>query len=295
MSHPSIRDCDVQVSYVKDGNFLSMRVKNANHTPLHAWVVEWCTTHGVDEPVKTLRFTHGYDRVLEIHRAKRFLTKTEFRMLSSARVELEPLPGYLAPRDKLLSYYFLALAAHLNSTDVVTLWEKLPHAHNMLSDTIVAAALCTLHPRLFKKIPKATRNNKIVCRIAFTLWDLAESVLQYVAPRTLVNFGELAAAVVYSDSPFNSYWVFDDPKLVMSAVGPPSRRRWYELEHAGPRAVEHIIISRFKRNSSINHLLGPIRANGYVQQCFSKWLHDENPNMCALGRSMINPESNTLH
>ena len=226
---------------------------------------------------------------------KRFLTKTDFRMLSSARVELEPLPGYLAPRDKWLSYYFLALAAHLNSAEVATLWEKLPHTHNMLSDTLVAAALCTLHPRLFKKIPKATRNKKIVCRIAFSLWDLTESVLQYVAPRTLVNFGESATAVVYSDSPFNSYWVFDDPQLVMTAVGPSSRRRWHELEHAGPHAIEHILISRFKHNSSIKHLYGPIQANGYVQHCFSKWLQDENPNMSALGRSMMNPESNTLH
>ena len=150
---------------------------------------------------------------------------------------MEACPGCLAPYEKLLSYSLLALVAHLSAEQVTAFWADLPHTPNMLADKVVAAALCTLHPSLFKLLQPAARNQRLVCRIAFTLWDLTESVLQYAAARALIGPDGLVGRVAYADSPFAPYWAFDDPTLVTIAVGPPGRRRWHELEHAGPRAV----------------------------------------------------------
>lgn len=286
-----IRTSPLRVQHVQRGPCLYMRVVGA--VPIHPWVDTWCAARDVTLS-KAMSFTYGYDRVLEIHRAKRFLSKDAYRELTIAKHEMEALPGCLAPYEKLLSYYLLALVAYLNSEQVTAFWVDLPHTPNMLADKVVAAALCTLHPCLFKVIAPAARNQRLVCRIAFTLWDLTESVLQYAAARALIGPDGLVGRVAYADSPFAPYWAFDDPTLVPIAVGPPGRRRWHELEHAGPVAVKHIAVSRLNHKASMKPLYRPIRANGYVLAMLPEWRKDEDARVRAWARTLSSGESSTL-
>ena len=286
-----IRAASLDVQHVQRGPCLYMRIVGTHS--LHPWIDKWCSTHEVAPPT-SLAWTHGYDRVLHIHQEKRFLSKDAYRELSIAKHEMEALPGCLAPYEKLLSYHLLALVAHLSAEQVTAFWTDLPHTPNMLADKVVAAALCTLHPCLFKLLPPTARNQRLVCRIAFTLWDLAESVLQYAAARALIGPDGLVGRVAYADSPFAPYWAFDDPTLVTIAVGPPGRRRWHELEHAGPRAVKHIAVSRLHHKASMKPLHRPTRANGYVLAMLSDWRKDEDARVRAWARTFSSGESSTL-
>lgn len=286
-----IRNSAFDVQYVERKPYLYMRVIGT--IPLHPWIVDWCKTHQI-EPPSALSWTFGYDRVLQIHQQKRLLSKNDFRELSSAKHLMEALPGCVQPYEKLLSYYLLALVAHLSADQVTQLWDDLPHTPNMLADTVITAALCTLHPRLFKRIAPAARNTRLVCRIAFMLWDLTESMVQYAAGRALVKPKQPVHTVAYAQHPFAPYWAFDDPELIKLAVGSPGRRRWHELEHAGPQAVKHIVLARLQHNASMKPLYAPIRANGYVTAVLADWRKDVDARMRAWARTLLTDESTTL-
>ena len=61
-----------------------------------------------------------------------------------------------------------------------------------------------------------------------------------------------------------NYWVFNDPSVVLKAVGKPGARKWSELEFCGPRAVQYITSERTRHGSSNLALEPYIKKNKYM-------------------------------
>ncbi len=190
--------------------------------------------------------------------------------VKDAAVKLYVDPGYLKPFEKMASFYILRLLASIDYKKVWELWPKIPTTDDMLKDEIFCLCVVALHPVLFGKLHPIGRNNRRVCLEAIAGWNLPKySLLQFVHPDALKKFGGISlhpndiGCQIQSHTD-KQYWVFDDHTVMSRAIGKAGKRRWFEMEFAGPNAISFIVKERLKHGNSIDALRPYVDKNKYV-------------------------------
>ena len=192
-------------------------------------------------------------------------------LVAEAQTRLEVSPGCLRPFEKAASHYVLRLLASIPYKKVWKAWARIPVTNDMLKDEIFCLAVVALHPELYGKLHPIGRNKKRVCLEAAMAWRLPKfSMLQFTHPGTLLSFR--GRPVAQSDIGYDlqahtgdQYWAFDDIEIVLLIVGKPGKRRWFELEFAGPTAVNAILGDRERNGHSVAVALPYVKRNHYCR------------------------------
>ena len=194
-------------------------------------------------------------------------------MVQEAGTRLECDPGFIQPYEKMASFYILRLLANIPRKQVWKEWPKIPITEDLLKDEVFCLCLMALHPVLYGKIHPHGRNNRRVALEAIARWDLATfSMLQFAHPYAMRSFNgkeihpnSIGLQLQAHKDVDIQYWLFDDYSVVTRVIGGPGKRKWYELEFAGPTAVNRILAERAKHKSSNDPLLPYVKKNRYIK------------------------------
>lgn len=194
------------------------------------------------------------------------------QMVLEAGTRLECDPGFVQPYEKMASFYILRLLANIPRKMVWSEWPKIPMTDDLLKDEVFCLCLMALHPILYGKLHPHGRNNRRVALEAIARWDLPSfSMLQFVHPYAMRIFNgvnihpnSIGYQLQSHTDPGHQYWLFDDYSVINRAIGQPGKRKWNELEFAGPTAVNYILSERKKHKSSNDALMPYVNKNRYI-------------------------------
>lgn len=233
-------------------------------------VSDWKIPFPYESWALNLGFSVGGPATIYEHCAQK-LTMSECKALveeSSTRLYVEP--GMVEPFEKMASFYFLRLLAGIDYKKVWKEWDKIRIPTSLLKDEIFCLCVVALHPVLYGKLHPIGRNYRRVCLEAIVLWNLKSfSLMQFAHPNSMQFFRgrridmDTIGTHLQAHTEGN-YWVFNDPSVVLRAVGKPGARQWSELEFCGPQAVQYITSERTKHGSSNLALEPYIQKNKYV-------------------------------
>lgn len=192
-------------------------------------------------------------------------------MVLEAATRLECDPGFVEPYEKMASFYILRLLASIPRQNVWREWSKIPMSENLLKDEVFCLCLMALHPILYGKLHPFGRNNRRVALEAIARWDLPKfSMLQFAHPYAMRSFNgkdihpnEIGFKLQSHTDTQHQYWLFDDYSVITRVIGQPGKRKWHELEFAGPSAVNKIVNERKRHRSSLDPLLPFLNKNRY--------------------------------
>lgn len=240
----------------------------------HMVISDWKIPFTFSEWQSTLGFNvQGPEHIYE-YCASRLTRPYTRQAVADAATRLELEPGFLQPYEKMASYYVLRLLAGIHYKKVWQEWSKIPITSDMLKDEIFCLCVVALHPELYGKLHPIGRNNRRVCLEAIALWRLPKfSLLQFIHPDAMKTFETNSVHPNQIGFEMQShktnidvqYWAFDDASVINRVIGKPGARRWFELQFAGPTAVQHIISERLKHGNSIEMLKPFILKNKYIK------------------------------
>ena len=196
------------------------------------------------------------------------------RMVRDASQKLELDPGFIKDYEKMASFYILKLLAVISRKNIWKEWSKIPMTENLLKDEVFCLAVVALHPILYGKLHPIGRNNRRVFLEALAGWDLPNySIMQFVHPNALKKFqgqeimpSQFVYEIQYHKKDFDkAYWLFNDPNVVMRAMGSPGKRRWFEMQFVGPLVVDVILKQRRKHGNSLEPLNKYLLKNMYIK------------------------------
>ena len=225
---------------------------------------EWCKEVGIDGKGPENIYQHCSEKL-----SRPFCKQ----IVLEAATRLECDPETLKPYEKMASFYILRLLAGIPRKKVWGDWPKIPKNENLLKDEVFCLCLMALHPVLYGKLHPIGRNNRRVALEAIAGWDHETfSLLQFVHPLAMQSFNgteihpnSIGLQLQAHSEVGSQYWLFNDYSVVSRAIGKPGRRKWYELEFAGPTAVHRILGERKKHRSSNAALMPYIEKNKYMQ------------------------------
>lgn len=194
------------------------------------------------------------------------------QIVLEAATRLECDPGFVQPYEKMASFYILRLLAGIPRKKAWHEWPKIPKTNDLMKDEVFCLCLMALHPVLYGKLHPIGRNNRRVALEAIAGWDHGNfSLLQFVHPLAMRSFNgtqihpNSIGLQLQAHSPVgDQYWLFNDYSVITRAIGKPGSRKWYELEFAGPMAVNRILSERVKHQSSNVALMPYVKKNKYL-------------------------------
>jgi len=205
------------------------------------------------------------------HCADKLHSKEAKTIVSDSKNKLFIEPGMIEPFEKMASFYFLQLLATIHYKKIWKKWDKIQIPSSLLKDETFCLCLIALHPILYAKIHPIQRNAKRVCLEAIAGWNVpAFSILQFVHPYALstykgkqISFNAISKHIQpHTD---NEYWTFNDTEIVQKVIGQPGNRKWYELQYAGPQAVQYIVQKRLSESKSLEMLTPYLHQNNYCK------------------------------
>ena len=235
-------------------------------------VSDWKIPFTYESWALNLGFSTGGPTTIYEHCAQK-LTRTECKTLveeSATKLYMEP--GMVEPFEKMASFYFLRLLAGIDYKMVWKEWDKIRIPTSLLKDEIFCLCVVALHPVLYGKLHPIGRNYRRVCLEAIVLWNLKSfSLMQFAHPNSMhifrgrtIDMNTVGTHLQAHTDIEENYWVFNDPSVVLKAVGKPGARKWSELEFCGPQAVQYILSERTKYGSSNLALEPYIKKNKYM-------------------------------
>jgi hypothetical protein len=194
------------------------------------------------------------------------------QMVFEAATRLECDPGFVQPYEKMASFYILRLLANIPRKMAWSEWHKIPITDGLLKDEVFCLCLMALHPVLYGKLHPHGRNNRRVALEAIARWDLPSfSMLQFVHPYAMRKFNgkdihpnSIGYKLQSHIDSTHQYWLFDDYSVITRVIGRPGKRKWHELEYAGPSAVARILSERKQHKSSNDALMPYVEKNQYI-------------------------------
>lgn len=202
--------------------------------------------------------------------AKRLTRPKCKQLVENAATRLELDPEHIRPFEKMASFFILKLIAGIHPKHIWDAWAKVPVTIPLLKDETFGLCMIALHPVLFGKLHPTLRNCRHIFLQAVALWNCPHySILQFVHPRALY-------APFRGTSPYRvcrglkqllsrDYWVFDDVSAVTRVIGAPGKRRWFELQYAGPSVIRHIVHERNMRGNDMTPLKTFLQKNKYIK------------------------------
>ncbi len=243
-------------------------------TTAHYVISNWQIPFTFNEWVKNIGFSERVTPENIYEYCSNRLTRPFCKQLVlNAATRLEADPGFVHPFEKMASFYILRLLASIPRKEVWNTWVKIPKTDTLLKDEVFCLCVIALHPVLYGKLHPIARNNRRVCLEAIALWDLPKySILQFCHPNVMLSFGgipihqNLIGLHIQAHKPVEQhYWVFDDYSVITRVIGKPGKRRWFELQFAGPTAINALVCERKKHNSSVEPLKIFLTKNKYLK------------------------------
>jgi hypothetical protein len=243
------------------------------YTTAYYVISDWKIPFTFADWLKNIGFgtTTGPEKIYE-HCSNRLTQPFCKKFVLDAATKLEADPGFVHAFEKMASFYILRLLAGIPRKEAWKTWQKIPKTDALLKDEVFCLCVVALHPVLYGKLHPIARNNRRVCLEAIALWDLPKySLLQFCHPHTMLSFGgkkihqNTIGLEIQAHKPVEQhYWVFDDYYIITRIIGKPGKRRWFELQFAGPTAIQMLVKERQQHNSSIESLKPFLEKNKYI-------------------------------